>query len=302
MVAEGLAWRAGDRVITTVLEESPNFVPWLHLREKGVECDVLPVTAAGTIDPARIGEAITDRTRLVAVSQVSGVLGSVIPIREIGRICREHGTLLLVDGTHSVPRMPVDVSSLGCDFICFAGDRMLGPTGIGVLWMKNPGPEPLYAGGGMVGTASRDGFTLAEGYQRYEAGTPNVAGGIGLGAAADYLAGIGMERILDHEACLTGRMIEGLRGLPGVKVHGPGPSDNRTGIVSFTVEGLDPRDVAVRLDEASDILVGTGHHDCQPLMEQLGLPGGTVRAGISPFTVEEEVDLLVATVAELVKG
>jgi cysteine desulfurase/selenocysteine lyase len=179
---------------------------------------------------------------------------------------------------------------------------MGGPTGIGVLWMKYPAIEPLYAGGGMVGTVSGDGFTFAEGYQRYEAGTPNVAAGIGLGAAADYLTGIGMERIRSHEVRLAARLTDGLRCLPGVKVHGPVKGEERAGIVSFAVDGMDPADVAMHLDEAGDILVGAGHHDCQPLMEQLGLPEGTVRAGISPFTTEQEVDLLVATVAELVKG
>jgi cysteine desulfurase/selenocysteine lyase len=302
MVAAGLTWRPGDRVVTTVLEESPNLVPWLHLREKGAECDILPVTDGYTVDPARLREVITDRTRLVAVTHVPGVPGSINPVEEISRICRDQGVLLLVDGTHSVPRMPVDVSSLGCDFLCFSGDRMAGPAGIGVLWMKNPALEPLYAGGGMVGTVTREGYTVGEGYQRYEAGTPNVAAGIGLGAAVDYLAGIGMDRIRDHEKRLAARMIDGLECLPGVKIHGPGASGDRTGIVSFTIEGMDSRDIAVHLDEASDILVGAGDHDCQLLMEQLGLGGGVVRAGLYLYTTEQEVDLLVATVAELVKG
>jgi cysteine desulfurase/selenocysteine lyase len=302
LVAEGLTWRPGDRVVTTVLEESPNIAPWLHLRGKGVTCDILPVTDDYTVDPALLRDTITDRTRLVAVTHVAGVPGSINPIGEISRICREHGALVLVDGTHSVPHMHVDVSSLGCDLLCFSGDRMTGPSGIGVLWMRDPAPEPLYAGGGMVGTVTRNGYTLAGGYQRYEAGTPNIAAGIGLGAAVDYLAGIGMDRIRDHEVRLACRVIDGLQGLPGVKIHGPGAPGNRTGIVSFTVDGMDPREVAVHLDETSDILVGAGHHDCQLLAEQLSPPGGTVRASVALFTTEQEVDLLVATVAELVKG
>ncbi|MDD1670060.1 MAG: aminotransferase class V-fold PLP-dependent enzyme, partial [Methanomicrobiales archaeon] len=153
----------------------------------------------------------------------------------------------------------------------FAGDRMPGPSGIGVLWMRDPSLGPLYVGGGM-------------------------------GAAADYLAGIGMDRIRQHVMHLAARMIDGLRCLPGVKVCGPENAENRTGIVSFTVEGMDPRDVAVHLDEASDILVGAGDHDCQLLMEHLGITGGTVRASVYLYTTEQEVDLLVATVAELVKG
>ncbi|MDD1667302.1 MAG: aminotransferase class V-fold PLP-dependent enzyme [Methanomicrobiales archaeon] len=302
LVAEGLAWRPGDRVVTTVLEESQNLVPWLHLREKGVACDILPIREGKTVDPASLREVITDRTRLVAVTHASGVLGTINPVEEIGRVCRDHGALLLVDGTHAVPHMPVDVSSLGCDFLCFSGDRMAGPAGIGVLWMKDPSLEPLYAGGGMVGAVTHEGYTAAEGYQKYEAGTPNVAAGVGLGAAVDYLAGIGMERIRDQGSCLAARMIDGLRALPGVRVLGPETGEDRTGIVSFTLEGMDPREVAMHLDEVSDILVGAGHHDCQLLMEQLGLRDGVVRAGAYLYTTEQECDLLVATVAELVKG
>ncbi|HMA04294.1 MAG TPA: aminotransferase class V-fold PLP-dependent enzyme, partial [Methanomicrobiales archaeon] len=216
MVARGLTWKRGDRVVTTVLEEDSNFVPWLRLRERGVECDILPLAKEEILDLSRLGELITDGTRLVAVTHVSGVLGSINPIREIARTCRDHGALLLVDGSHSVPHMPVDVSILGCDFLCLSGDRMLGPTGTGVLWMKDPSLEPLHVGGGMVGTVSSLGYTLAEGYQRYEAGTPNVGGGIGLGAAVDYLTGIGMDRIRAHEMCLAGRLIEELRNLPGI--------------------------------------------------------------------------------------
>ena len=302
MVAKGLGWNPGDRVITSMLEDHSNLVPWLHLRERGVECDILPVTPGYSLDIDRLGETITDRTRLVAVTQASGVLGTITPIAEIGRICRDHGALLLVDGTHSVPHMPVDVSSLGCDFLCFSGDRMLGPSGSGVLWMKNPVLDPLLVGGGMVGTVSISGYTMGEGYQRFEAGTPNIAAGIGLGAAVDYLAGIGMERIRSHEMRLAGGMFDGLRRLPGVKVYGPESPDDRIGVVSFTVEGLEPQAVAMHLDETSDILVSAGDHDCQPLMEHLGMGGGTVRASVYLYTTGQEVDFLVASVAELVQG
>jgi cysteine desulfurase/selenocysteine lyase len=302
MVAKGLEWNPGDQVITTMLEESSNLVPWLHLREQGVECRILPVTPEYHLELDRLEEIFTHRTRLVAITQASGVLGSITPVGEIGRICRDHGALLLVDGTHSVPHMPVDVSSLGCDFLCFSGDRMLGPTGTGVLWMKDPVLEPLFLGGGMVGTVSTSAYTLAEGYQCYEAGTPNVGAGIGLGAAVDYLAGIGMNRIRTHEMCLAARMIEGLRNLPGVRVYGPEDPGNRTGIVSFTVDGLEPAAVAMHLDETSDLLLGAGLHDCQPLMAHLGIAGGTVRASVYLYNTEQEVDLLVASVADLVRG
>jgi cysteine desulfurase/selenocysteine lyase len=302
LVARGLTWDPGDRVVTTVLEESTNFVPWLHLRKEGVECDILPLGSDGTLDLTMLGEVLTGRTRLVAVTQASGVLGSITPVKEIAGICRDHGVLLLVDGTYSVPHFSVDVSTLGCDFLCFPGDRMLGPSGTGVLWMKDPAIEPLHVGGGMVGAVSADGYTLAEGYQRFEPGTPNVGGGIGLGVAVDYLERIGMDRIRTHEVCLANRMIDGLRGLPGVTVYGPADPERRTGIVSFNVAGMDPRDVARHLDETSDILVSAGDHGCQPLMERLGLPDGTVRASVYLSNTEQEIDLLVATVAELARG
>ncbi len=302
MVARGLEWNPGDRVITTMLGDHSNLVPWLHLRDLGVECQLLPVTPGYSVSLDRLEEAITDRTRLVAITHVSGAFGTITPVKEISRICRDRGALLLVDGTHSVPHMPVDVASLGCDFLCFSGDRMLGPSGSGVLWMKDPVLDPLLLGGGMVGTVTSSGYTMAEGYQRYEAGTPNIAAGIGLGAAVDYLAGIGMDCIRSHEVHLAARIFDGLRLMPGVKVYGPESPGDRTGIVSFTVEGLEPRAVAMHLDEASDILVSAGDHDCQPLMEHLGLPGGTVRASVYLYTTGQEVDLFVASVAELVRG
>ncbi|MDD1664123.1 MAG: aminotransferase class V-fold PLP-dependent enzyme, partial [Methanomicrobiales archaeon] len=302
MVARGIAWRPGDQVITTLLEDHSNLAPWLHLREQGVECRILPITPGYSLATDSLEEMITDRTRLVAVTHVSGALGSITPVREIGRICRDHGVLLLVDGTHSVPHLPVDVSSLGCDFFCFSGDRMLGPTGSGALWMKDPVLDPLLVGGGMVGTVSLSGYTLGEGYQRYEAGTPNIAAGIGLGAAVDYLAGIGMDRVRSHEVCLAGRIFDGLMHLPGVRVYGPENPENRTGIVSFNVDGLVSQAVAMHLDETSDILLSAGDHDCQPLMEHLDLPGGTVRASVYLYTTEQEADLLVAGIAELVRG
>ncbi|HUK92653.1 MAG TPA: aminotransferase class V-fold PLP-dependent enzyme [Methanomicrobiales archaeon] len=300
MVARGLRWKPGDQVITTILEEHSNLVPWLHIRDEGVECRILPINSEYSLDPSRLEETITDQTRLVAVTHASGVLGTITPIREISRICRDHGSLLLVDGTHSVPHIPVDVSSLGCDFLCFSGDRMLGPSGSGVLWMKAPALDPLSVGGGTVGTVTVSGYTLGEGYQRYEAGTPDIAAGIGLGAAADYLSAIGMDRVRNHEVRLAARISDGLRGLPGVRVLAPKTLPGRIGVVSFIIEGLEPQAIAMHLDETSDVLVSAGDHDCQPLMGYLGLPAGTVRAGAYVYTTDQEADLLVAGVAELV--
>ncbi len=195
MVAQGMSWKPGDRVITTILEHHSNLLPWRNLSGQGVATDIIGITPDYSLDLAALERAITDSTRLVAVTQASNVLGVVTPIQEIAKICHDHGVLLLVDGAQAVPHLPVDVETLGCDFYCFSGHKMLGPTGTGVLWMKEPTIEPSMLGGGMVESVTAEGYTPAQGYQRYEAGTPNISGGIGLGAAVDYLQTIGMEKI-----------------------------------------------------------------------------------------------------------
>jgi cysteine desulfurase/selenocysteine lyase len=179
---------------------------------------------------------------------------------------------------------------------------MLGPTGTGVLWMKEPVLETSMLGGGMVESVTSDGYVPAGGYERYEAGTPNISGGIGLGVAADYLAAIGMERIHRHEGYLAGRLIEGLEGIDNVRVYATKRPEARIGVVSFTIEGLHPHEVAQQLDDQADILVRSGYHCCQPLMEFLGLPNGTVRASSALYTTEQEIDLLIAGVRAICRG
>jgi cysteine desulfurase/selenocysteine lyase len=179
---------------------------------------------------------------------------------------------------------------------------MFGPTGTGVLWMREAILEPSVLGGGMVESVTAEGFVPAEGYQRYEAGTPNVGGGIALGVAVDYLSGIGMERIQRHEERLTARLIEGLSRIDGVRVYASRKPEARIGVVSFTIDGVHPQEAAHLLDEEADILVRSGHHCCQPLMEHLGLPGGTVRASIAAYTTEQEIDLLIAAASEISRG
>lgn len=301
MVAAGLPWKTGDRVITTILEHHSNLLPWRNLKERGVALDLIGIHPDYSLDLAALEAAITPATRLVAVTHASNVLGVVTPVAEIARICHDHGARLLVDGAQSVPHMPMDISRLGCDFFAFSGHKMLGPTGTGVLWMQEPCLAPFIVGGGMVEAVTADGYTAAEGYQRYEAGTPNIAGGIGLGAAADYLAGLGMEKIRAHEEHLTARLVSGLKRVKGVRVYAAEPPVERIGVVSFTVGGLHPHEVAQQLDESADILVRSGFHCCQPLMERLGLADGTVRASLGLFNTEEEIDMLVATLDEMTR-
>ncbi len=301
MVAYGLPWKAGNRVVTTILEHHSNLLPWRNLKKQGVALDVIGINPDYSLDLAALEAAITPSTRIVAVTHASNVLGVVTPVQEIARICHDHGTLLFVDGAQSVRHMPVDVTTLGCDFFAFSGHKMLGPTGTGVLWMKEPCIEPFIIGGGMVEAVTESGYTAAEGYQKYEAGTPNIAGGIGLGAAVDYLGGIGMEKIRSHEERLTARLVSGLRKVRGVHVYTAEPPVDRMGVVSFTVDNFHPHEVAQQLDESADILVRSGHHCCQPLMERLGLPDGTVRASLGLYNTEEEVDMLVATLEEMTR-
>jgi len=301
MVAAGLPWKAGDRVVTTILEHHSNLLPWRNLKKQGVELEVTGINPDYSLDLAALKKAITPSTRIVAVTHASNVLGVVTPVEEIARICHDRGALLLVDGAQSVPHMPIDIHRIGCDFFAFSGHKMLGPTGTGVLWMKNADLEPFIVGGGMVETVTESGFSPAEGYQKYEAGTPNIAGGIGLGAAVDYLTNLGMENIRNHEERLTDRLVTGLRQVKGVHVYAPEKPVDRIGVVSFTIDGFHPHEVAQQLDEAAEICVRSGHHCCQPLMERLGLPDGTVRASLGLYNTEEEVDMLVATLEEMTR-
>jgi cysteine desulfurase / selenocysteine lyase len=300
LVACGLKWKKGDQVVTTLLEHHSNYLPWLRLHENfGVDITVIPPEPEGTFDLSRFEEAITDNTKMVAISQASNVLGSITPIKEIAELCREHGSRLLVDGSQSVPHIHVDVEEIGCDFLCFSGHKMLGPTGTGVLWMKSPDPAPLLVGGGMVSDVTADRYTETSGYQRYEAGTPPVGSCIGLGKAVEYLESIGMGKVRKHEQDLTKQMLEGLSSIDGVTVYGPPPGNNRIGVVSFTVGDLHPHDIAHILDEAAGILVRSGEHCCIPLMRYIGTPNGTVRASLHLYNNAEDVERLIMTVKEI---
>ena len=301
MVAQGLFWKSGDRIITTILEHHSNLLPWRNLARQGVGLDVIGINADFSLDLDALKRAITPSTRLITVSHASNVTGVVTPVSEIAEICHDKGVLLLVDGAQSVPHLPVNVARLGCDFFAFSGHKMLGPTGTGVLWMKKPVLEPVQYGGGMVETVTGTGFTTAEGYLKYEAGTPHIAGGIGLGVAAEYLQKIGMDTIQNYEEALTERLMDGLARIKRVCVYAPKKPVPRIGVVSFTVDGIHPHEVAQQLDESADIMVRSGHHCCQPLMEQLGLSEGTVRASLALYTTEHEIDMLIATLQELTR-
>jgi cysteine desulfurase/selenocysteine lyase len=300
-VAFGLKWKKGDRVVTTLIEHHSNFLPWLHLEQNGVVAlDTISPAKDGTFQSSDFEEAIGEGTKLVAVTQMSNVLGTILPIKEISETCRDKGAMLLVDGAQSVPHMPVEVRDLGCDFLCFSGHKMLGPTGIGALWMGRD-IKPLMLGGGTVVDASVDSYELKPGYERFEAGTPNICGGIGLARAVDYLTDLGMEEVRAHEIRLTRRMLEGLWGIEGVDIYGPLDPGKRGSVVSFNVKDMMPHDVSLMLDEASSIMTRSGHHCCMPLMKHLGLKNGTVRASLYIYNTEEEIDKFLSTVEMIAK-
>lgn len=303
-VASGLRWKTGDKVVTTLLEHHSNFLPWLRLKSFGVALDIVKPDKNGKFNVSDFEEVIDNKTRLVAVSHVSNVLGTITPIEEISAICKKKNVLLLVDGAQSVPHIHVDVRKLGCNFLCFSGHKMLGPTGTGILWMKEDffdRLEPLNFGGGMIDDVSLNGYELTKGYERFEGGTPNIAGVIGFGRAIDYLKKIGMDKIKGHEAKLTERLLEGLLEIRRVEIYGSLNSKERIGLVSFNIKDLNSHDVALMLDEASNIMVRSGHLCCMPLMKYFGLKEGAVRVSLYLYNTEEEVDTFLETVKEIAK-
>jgi cysteine desulfurase/selenocysteine lyase len=304
IVARGLSWKKGDRIVTTLLEHHSNLLPWMRLKEMGIELEVMLPDREGKIELADWEKAITEGTRLVATTQLSNALGTVIPVKEVAKICRERGAALLVDGAQSVPHMPVSVKDIDCDFLCFSGHKMLGPTGTGVLWMrKREEIEPLLVGGGMVEDVYEGGYDIKKGYEGFEAGTPDISACIGLGAAVDYLTRAGVEEVHEYEMRLTRKLLEGLEKIAGIKIFGPGldGQESRGGVVSFGVDGLLPHEVALMLDQASNISVRSGHHCCIPLMKHLGLKYGTVRASLYLYNTEDEIEKLLAALEQIAR-
>lgn len=305
IVANGIRWKKGEKIVTTVLEHHSNYIIWLRARDKyGLKVEVVtpraPVTK-GILDLADFEKRIDDKTKIVAVSQVSNVLGVIQPIRDIAKIAHEHGAYVLVDGAQSVPHMKVDVQELGCDFLAFSGHKMCAPTGSGVLFIRREvaeDVEPLIIGGGSIADVGTDYYKLDASPRCFEGGTPDIAGVIGLGAAVDYLTKIGMNKIEAYEQVLVKRMYDGLSALRHVEVYGPEP-EHRVGIVPFNVGDLNPHDVALALDVSANIMVRSGHHCAQPLSKTVICKPGTVRASSYFYNTLSEIDTLVSAVKEI---
>ncbi|MQF48372.1 cysteine desulfurase [SAR202 cluster bacterium AC-647-N09_OGT_505m] len=286
----------GDEILTTHMEHHSNLVPWQKVaQERGAVLKFIPITHEQTLDLSELDRLLTHRTKLVTLNHMSNVLGTINPVKELGQAAHRVGAKILIDGAQSVPHLKTDVKDLDCDFLAFSGHKMLGPTGIGVLYVKQEileGMEPFLRGGEMVKQVWDDRATWNDLPMRFEAGTPNIADTIALGAAIDYLQSLGMENIRQHEISLTEYALNAFQELEGVKVYGPREVTRRGGIVSFYDGDVHPHDIGTMLDREG-IAIRTGHHCAMPLMNRLSVPA-TARASFYIYNTEEEVDLLVS--------
>jgi cysteine desulfurase/selenocysteine lyase len=292
----------GDEVVISAMEHHSNIVPWQILCEQqGARLRIVPITDEGELDLDAYATLLSDRTRIVSVVHVSNVLGTVNPIEEIVRLAHRRSIPVLVDGAQAVAHRAVDVQTLGCDFYAFSGHKMLGPTGIGVLYGTSAMLEsmpPYQSGGDMIRSVSFERTVYNVPPYRFEAGTPHIAGAVGLAAGIGYLTRIGFDRIARIERDLLEYATSALSQLPGVRVIGA--AAERAGVISFVVDGVHPHDVGTVLDREG-VAIRTGHHCCQPLMERLGVPA-TARASLALYNNHDDIDALVAalqTVQEL---
>ena len=302
IVARGFAFSKGDVVVNTILEHHSNILPWRSLSRNGVILKTVGIKDDLSLDLDELRRFLDEgNVKLVSVCHVSNVTGTVNPIQQIAELCHAHGAKLCVDAAQSVPKMKVDVQTLGCDYMAFSGHKMLAPSGTGALWMKEADLEPLILGGGMVESVSDTSYVAKSGYAKYEAGTPNISGGIGFGAAADYLTEIGMEKVEARERELTNQLICALEKIKGVHLFCAKDAANRVGAVSFTLEGIEPHEAAAVLDEEYGIAVRSGMHCAEPLMRALGAESGTIRATPAFYNTESEINLLAAAVREMME-
>jgi cysteine desulfurase/selenocysteine lyase len=293
-VAARFALGVGDEIVITEMEHHANLIPWQELaRRTGATLRWIGVTDDGRLDLADLHTVITDRTKVVAFTHVSNVLGTINPVAAIVDRAREVGALTVLDACQSVPHLAVDVVDLGVDFLAFSGHKMLGPMGVGVLWGRYEllaAMPPFLTGGSMIETVRMEGSTYAAPPQRFEAGVPVAAQAIGLAAACDYLTGVGMPRVTAHEHALTEALLAGLAKRPWVRVIGPVDAQDRSGAVSFVVDGVHPHDVGQILDDAG-VAVRVGHHCAWPLHQRMNVPA-TTRASFAIYNTGAEVEAL----------
>lgn len=288
-----------DEIVVSIMEHHSNMLPWqMVAKQTGAKLIYLECEKDGSLSEAKLDEAFSDKTRLVAITQVSNVLGRPTPVEEIVRRARKSNAVVVLDAAQSSPHMPIDVQKLDVDFLAFSGHKLMGPMGIGVLYGKKKllkAMPPFLTGGEMIDSVTRDGAKYAELPHKFEAGTVNAAGAVGLAAAIDYINKIGFETMQERELTLTKRALEGLEAIPKVHVLGSELAEEHTGILTFTIEDVHPHDVSAVL-ESDGVAVRAGHHCAQPLLEYLGVRSAT-RASLMFYNTEEEVDALVKSVA-----
>lgn len=295
---EGL--QPGDEILLTVMEHHSNIVPWQQLAaRRGIVLRWVGLQSDGSLDLEQFQSQLNSRTKLVAITMASNVLGVINPIAQLCQWSQAVGAAVMVDAAQAVPHMPIDVRELGCDFLAFSGHKMVGPTGIGVLYGREElldAMPPFLGGGSMIETVAQDGFKPAGLPAKFEAGTPPIVEAIGLHAAIDYLDKIGLEAIDQHEQRLAARFLQGLTEIPGVRVLGP-TSGTRVGLVSLTIEGTNSQDLAKFLDFRG-FATRAGHHCAMPLHQHFGIPN-SLRVSFYLYNTEEEVDQLLATFPEI---
>ncbi|AHE56548.1 cysteine desulfurase [Sphingomonas sanxanigenens] len=292
--------KPGDRVLLSMLEHHSNIVPWQLIQERtGIVIDACPLTEDGRIDLDAAEAMLTPAHKLVALAHVSNVLGSILDVKRAAKLAHAVGAKLLLDGCQAVPRLPVNVGEIGCDFYVFSGHKLYGPTGIGVLWARAEfldAMPPWQGGGAMIDRVSFSGTTYAPPPARFEAGTPHIVGTLGLHAAIDYVEAIGLPAIHAHETALVTAAREMLGAQNSVRLFGP---DDSAGIVSFAIEGVHPHDIGTILDE-NQVAIRAGHHCAQPLMEHLGVPA-TARASFGVYNNLKDVERLAAGIERVAR-
>ena len=288
--------KAGDEVLITEMEHHANIVPWQLLRDRiGIKLVVAPLDATNGLDMARFEALLSARTKLVAVTHVANVTGAVVPVESVVRLAHAKGAKVLLDGCQAAPRLRVDMQAIDCDFYVFSGHKAYGPTGIGVLYGKKAlldSMPPWQGGGDMIVEVTFAKTTFQEPPHRFEAGTPDISGAIGLGIALDYLESLGRDAILEHEEALTGYGVDRLSAMPGVHLVGAG--QRRLAILSVHVDGIHPHDLATVLDQ-HNVAIRAGHHCAQPLLDKLGL-AATARASLGIYNDESDIDALAAAI------
>ncbi len=295
--------KAGDRIVVSEMEHHANLIPWQQLAKRtGAELVWFEITEEGRLDLSKIADVINKKTKIVAITHQSNVLGTINPIQEITQAAKKVGAVVVLDACQSAPHFRIDVKELGIDFLAFSGHKALGPTGVGICWGKGEHlseMEPFLTGGSMIETVTMTDATWAPAPRKFEAGVPNMAQAVGLAAALNYLSKIGMDRVAEHDALLTEYALSKLVALPGVSVIGPQNGVDRGAVVSFTINGIHPHDLGQALD-GNGIAVRTGHHCAWPLMRKLNLVG-TTRASFYIYNDLQDIDILVQSIGEAQK-